>query len=259
MAINVWDYFSIAFHFSATDVIFFVLNRQQSKRTVTAPFGSKARRGTLSMNTCGGETKRNTAAQDESEKEQEEKDKKEKTIASLGVFASLSAKDIREVMCCMHFKAYENGQYIFKRGGPSDRFVVIVQGSARVVLPGECPRCCMWLRFRSFEISIKTIACSLLGLGTDTRNSCVFFVFVFLFLVTTIDPHRRSTHSSPPRGFLWRTWFVEREFDAFRGCDCGFKGGCFFILRVDNSLHFFITLDTNMTIHAWNIILGKSY
>ena len=146
--IKVEYFFGCTFHFSVPDVYFcFVWNRQRSKTTGAAPLGAKARRGTLLMNTCGGETKRNPAAHDdESEEEHAKNDKKEKTIASLGVFASLSAKEIREVMCCMQFKTYEYGQYIFKRGGPSDRFVIIVQGSARVVLPGECLQCCcMWV------------------------------------------------------------------------------------------------------------------
>jgi hypothetical protein len=146
--IKVEYFFGCTFHFSVPDVYFcFVWNRQRSKTTGAAPLGAKARRGTLLMNTCGGETKRNPAAHDdESEEEHAKNDQKEKTIASLGVFASLSANEIREVMCCMQFKTYEYGQYIFKRGGPSDRFVIIVQGSARVVLPGECLQCCcMWV------------------------------------------------------------------------------------------------------------------
>ena len=147
--IKVEYFFGCTFHFSVPDVYFcFVWNRQRSKTTGAAPLGAKARRGTLLMNTCGGETKRNPAAahDDESEEEHAKNDQKEKTIASLGVFASLSANEIREVMCCMQFKTYEYGQYIFKRGGPSDRFVIIVQGSARVVLPGECLQCCcMWV------------------------------------------------------------------------------------------------------------------
>ena len=62
--------------------------------------------------------------------------KKEQIIASLFLFSSLTTKEISCLTNVMKIQTYFKADYIFRKGEPSDSFIVIVSGTANVVLPG---------------------------------------------------------------------------------------------------------------------------